>query len=60
MPFRRLGCDSAAPVLEASRTMVSLGLNDDVIIEKIHTTSITSFDTSIDALKTLKEAILGL
>ena len=40
--------------------MVSLGLNDDVIIEKIHTTSITSFDTSIDALKTLKEAILGL
>lgn len=36
--------------------MVSLGLSDEVIIEKIHTAPATSFDTSITALKSLKDA----
>ncbi len=36
--------------------MVSLGLSDDVIIEKIRSAPSASFDTSIDALKALKEA----
>jgi hypothetical protein len=34
--------------------MVSLGLSDDVVIDKIHSAGATDFDTSIDALKTLK------
>lgn len=41
--------------------LVKLGLSDDVIIAKIHTASATgpesySFDTSVEALKTLKES----
>src|ERR1051325_5179461 len=36
--------------------MVSLGLSDDVIIDKIHGADATDFDTSISALKTLKAA----
>ena len=36
--------------------MVSLGLSDDVIIEKIHATQATEFDTSVVALRTLKAA----
>jgi hypothetical protein len=36
--------------------MVSLGLSDDVIIDKIHTTAETNFDTSLAGLKTLKAA----
>jgi S1-C subfamily serine protease len=35
--------------------MVSLGLSDDVIIEKIHTAQGTDFDTSVTGLKSLKE-----
>jgi len=34
--------------------MVGLGLSDDVIIDKIHTTQATEFDTSVAALRTLK------
>jgi hypothetical protein len=34
--------------------MVSLGLSDDVVIDKIHATDTTDFDTSIAGLKTLK------
>lgn len=33
--------------------MVSLGLSDDVVIDKIHATDATDFDTSIAGLKTL-------
>jgi hypothetical protein len=36
--------------------MVGLGLSDDVIIDKIHTTQATEFDTSVAALRTLKAA----
>jgi hypothetical protein len=36
--------------------MVSLGLPDDVIIDKIHATQATEFDTSLPALRTLKGA----
>lgn len=36
--------------------MVAMGLSDDVIIDKIHTSDQTDFDTSIAALKALKEA----
>ena len=36
--------------------MVSLGLSDDVIIDKIHTTEETNFDTSLAGLKALKSA----
>ena len=36
--------------------MVSIGLSDDVIIEKIHATSATEFDTSVRGLKSLKAA----
>jgi hypothetical protein len=36
--------------------MVSMGLSDDVIVDKIHGTPGTDFDTSIDGLKTLKAA----
>jgi hypothetical protein len=36
--------------------MVALGLSDDVIIDKIHGTEGTQFDTSIDGLKALKAA----
>lgn len=36
--------------------MVSVGLADDVIIEKIRSATKTDFDTSIDGLKTLKAA----
>jgi len=36
--------------------MVSLGLSDDVVIEKIRSAPSTSFDTSIEGLKTLKAA----
>ncbi len=36
--------------------MVSLGLSDDVVTDKIHSVGATDFDTSIDALKTLKAA----
>ena len=34
--------------------MVSLGLSDDVVIDKIHPTDATDFDTSVAGLKTLK------
>ncbi len=34
--------------------MVSLGLSDDVVIDKIHATDATDFDTSVAGLKTLK------
>ena len=34
--------------------MVSLGLSDDVVIDKIHATEATDFDTSVARLKTLK------
>jgi Sel1 repeat len=34
--------------------MVSLGLSDDVIIEKIRSVSATNFDTSVQGLKALK------
>ncbi len=36
--------------------MVSLGLSDDVVIDKIHAADITEFDTDIAALKSLKAA----
>ncbi len=36
--------------------MVAMGLTDDVIIEKIRSTQETAFDTSLDAMKQLKEA----
>jgi S1-C subfamily serine protease len=36
--------------------MVKLGLSDDVIIEKIHTSTATDFDTSIDGLDNLTAA----
>jgi hypothetical protein len=36
--------------------MVSLGIGDDVIIEKIRSATTTNFDTSIDGLKVLKAA----
>src|SRR5437588_1745424 len=36
--------------------LVSLGLSDDVIIDKIHTSENPDFDTSVSALKALKEA----
>jgi hypothetical protein len=36
--------------------MVSLGLSDDVIIDKIHATPAAEFDTSVAALRTLKAA----
>ncbi len=36
--------------------MVALGLSDDTIIEKIRTASEPKFDTSLEALKALKEA----
>jgi hypothetical protein len=36
--------------------MVSLGLSDDVIIEKVWSAAATNFDTSIEGLKLLKEA----
>jgi hypothetical protein len=36
--------------------MVSLGLPDDVIVDKIHATQATEFDTSLPALRTLKAA----
>jgi hypothetical protein len=34
--------------------MVSLGLSDDVVLDKIHATDATDFDTSVAGLKTLK------
>jgi len=37
-------------------TMVSLGLSDDVIIEKIRSAPATNFDTGVDSLKLLKAA----
>ncbi len=36
--------------------MVSLGLSNDVVIDKIHAAPETGFDTSIDSLKSLKAA----
>ena len=36
--------------------MVSLGLSDDVVIDKIHSGGDTDFDTSVDGLKALKAA----
>jgi len=36
--------------------MVHLGLSDDVVIDKIHATEITTFDTSISGLRVLKSA----
>jgi len=36
--------------------MVSLGLSDDVVIDKIHATDATGFDTSVAGLKALKLA----
>lgn len=36
--------------------MVSLGLSDDVVIDKIHSAGDTDFNTSVDGLKALKAA----
>jgi hypothetical protein len=36
--------------------LVSLGIGDDVVIEKIHAAPATNFDTGVDALKALKAA----
>jgi len=36
--------------------MVTLGLSDDVIIEKVRSAAETSFDTGIEGLKSLKQA----
>jgi S1-C subfamily serine protease len=36
--------------------MVSLGISDDIIVEKIHSASATTFDTGVESLKTLKAA----
>ena len=36
--------------------MISLGLSDDVLIEKIRSASSTNFDTSVEGLKALKAA----
>jgi len=36
--------------------MVSLGLSDDVIVDKIHAAVATDFDTGVEALKALKAA----
>lgn len=36
--------------------LVSVGLSNDVIIDKIHAAEATNFDTSVEALKTLKAA----
>jgi len=36
--------------------MVSLGLGEDVILDKIHTAAETGFDTSLESLKALKAA----
>lgn len=36
--------------------LVSLGLSDDVVADKIHAAEVTDFDTSLPALKSLKEA----
>ena len=36
--------------------MLSMGLSDDVVVEKIHAAPATNFDTGLDALKTLKAA----
>src|SRR5260370_5837685 len=34
--------------------MVGMGLSDDVVVDKIHSADATEFDTSLEALKTLK------
>jgi TPR repeat protein len=39
--------------------MVSLGLSDDVIVEKIRSVAATNFDTSVAGLKSLKAAKVG-
>jgi hypothetical protein len=36
--------------------LVAIGLSSDVIIDKIHASEATNFDTSVEALKTLKAA----
>lgn len=36
--------------------MVSLGLSNDLIVDKIHATDATDFDTSVEGLKSLKAA----
>lgn len=36
--------------------MISIGLSEGVIVDKIHAAQATNFDTSIDALKSLKDA----
>lgn len=36
--------------------LVSLGIGDDIVIEKIQTANATDFDTSVDGLKALKAA----
>ncbi|HEX4756895.1 MAG TPA: hypothetical protein VH308_02900 [Terracidiphilus sp.] len=36
--------------------MVSLGLSDDVVIEKIRSAAATNFDTGLDGIKVLKAA----
>lgn len=36
--------------------MISLDLSDDVIIEKVRSAAVTNFDTSIEGLKSLKQA----
>lgn len=36
--------------------MVSLGLSDDIVIDKIHSAEATDFDTSLEGLKALKAA----
>ncbi len=38
------------------REMVSIGLSDDIIVDKIHASDSTDFDTSIEALRVLKTA----
>jgi hypothetical protein len=57
-----LGCGLLAQQLSNRLTnqdvieMVSLGLSDGVIIDKIHASDATAFDTSVPALKALKVA----
>jgi len=36
--------------------MVSLGLSNDLIVDKIHASDVTNFDTSVEGLKSLKAA----
>jgi len=72
MPHKRLGFSILATFLAASLCvaqqlttrmtnqdvtgMVSAGLSDQVILDKIHAADATNFDTSVEALKALKAA----